>query len=191
MHSKQDARDAGERPARGPDRPGTDEGRSCTRNIDPTTGLATDYLNHFNEIIMLLELVLNMPECLEGCLAWRPKSYQDHFRDSGFADRDAAIRAYESAPASYRRPFDETVARMNETIGTGLAAVQAAIASGDLAEASREVEEILSRLRPDIEHTSAIIHGSIDAERTTTVESDETGATDEFAHAAIDSHFKD
>jgi hypothetical protein len=33
-------------------------------NINPTTGLATDYLNHFNEAIMLLDLVATVPECL-------------------------------------------------------------------------------------------------------------------------------
>ena len=34
-------------------------------NIDPQTLLATDYLNHFNEIVMLLELIPDMPECFE------------------------------------------------------------------------------------------------------------------------------
>ncbi|MDP3655070.1 MAG: hypothetical protein Q8R67_25705, partial [Rhodoferax sp.] len=29
-------------------------------NINPRTGLATDYLNHFNEAIMLLEMVPDM-----------------------------------------------------------------------------------------------------------------------------------
>ncbi|HSR71156.1 MAG TPA: hypothetical protein VLL72_02130 [Kiloniellales bacterium] len=162
-----------------------------TRNIDPTTRLATDYLNHFNEIIMLLELVSDMPECFEDCLDWHPKSYQDHFRDSGFADREAAIRAYESAPARYRRPFDETVARMNETVSAGLAAVRAAIASGEPSGARREVEEILSRLRADVERTGAIIHGRIGVEGPNTVEPDETAAKGVLDQAAIDGLFND
>ena len=191
MHSTQDADDAGEEPAWGPDRPGTGEGYSLTRNIDPTTGLATDYLNHFNEIIMLLELVADMPECFEDCLAWRPKSYQDHFRDSGFADRQAAIRAYESAPARYRRLFDETVTRMNDTLSAGLAAVRAAIASGEPAGIRREVEEILSRLRADVERIGAIIHGSIGVEGPKTVELDETATKGVLDQAAIDDLFSD
>ncbi|WP_213030289.1 hypothetical protein, partial [Acinetobacter baumannii] len=44
-------------------------------NINPRTGLATDYLNHFNEAIMLLEMVPDMPECAEDFLAWTPLSY--------------------------------------------------------------------------------------------------------------------
>ena len=34
-------------------------------NINPRTGLATDYLNHFNEAIMLLEMIPDIPESAE------------------------------------------------------------------------------------------------------------------------------
>ena len=30
-------------------------------NINPATGLATDYLNHFNEAIMLLDMLSKLP----------------------------------------------------------------------------------------------------------------------------------
>jgi hypothetical protein len=43
-------------------------------NINPRTGLATDYLNHFNEAVMLLEMVPDMPECAEDFLTWSPLS---------------------------------------------------------------------------------------------------------------------
>ena len=36
-------------------------------NISSTTLLATDYLNHFNEIVMLLEMVPDMPDMIEDC----------------------------------------------------------------------------------------------------------------------------
>jgi hypothetical protein len=46
------------RPARSEPEPGLDEEARIARlraaNINPRTGLATDYLNHFNEAIMLL-----------------------------------------------------------------------------------------------------------------------------------------
>ena len=60
-------------------------------NINPRTGLATDYLNHFNEAIMLLEMVPDMPECAEDFLTWRPLSYAEHFWASNFKARDLAI----------------------------------------------------------------------------------------------------
>src|ERR1700741_487675 len=47
-------------------------------NINPRTGLATDYLNHFNEAIMLLEMIPDMPDCAEDFLSWGPLSYSEH-----------------------------------------------------------------------------------------------------------------
>ena len=51
-------------------------------NINGTTLLATDYLNHFNEVIMLIEMVPDMPDIIEDVLAWEPKTYVRHFADS-------------------------------------------------------------------------------------------------------------
>src|ERR1700709_218389 len=71
-------------------------------NINPRTGLATDYLNHFNEAIMLLDMVVDRPECAQDFLDWRPLSYREHFRASNFRARDLAIAAYDSADAGVR-----------------------------------------------------------------------------------------
>src|SRR6202453_233333 len=75
-------------------------------NINPRTGLATDYLNHFNEAIMLLEMIPDMPECAEDFLGWQPLSYREHFSASHFKTRDLAIEAYDSADAGVRVEFD-------------------------------------------------------------------------------------
>src|SRR5258705_10858757 len=75
-------------------------------NINPRTGLATDYLNHFNEAIMLLEMIPDIPECAEDFLAWHPVSYSEHFTASNFAARDLAIEAYETAVFGIRAEFD-------------------------------------------------------------------------------------
>ena len=44
--------------------------RLAGTNINPATGLATDYLNHFNEAIMLLEMLSSCPECRVDFLGW-------------------------------------------------------------------------------------------------------------------------
>src|ERR1700680_1844608 len=75
-------------------------------NINPRTGLATDYLNHFNEAVMLLEMVPDMPECAEDFLDWHPLSYGEDFTASNFKARDLAIAAYDSADARIRTEFD-------------------------------------------------------------------------------------
>ena len=38
-------------------------------NINTSKLLATDYLNHFNEVIMLIEMVPDMPDIIEDVLA--------------------------------------------------------------------------------------------------------------------------
>src|SRR5246127_5712002 len=76
-------------------------------NINPRTGLATDYLNHFNEAIMLLEMIPDMPECAEDFLGWQPLSYSEHFTASNFRARDLAIESYQAADAAIRAEFDQ------------------------------------------------------------------------------------
>src|ERR1700688_1257442 len=75
-------------------------------NINPATGLATDYLNHFNEAIMLLEMMSSCPECRDDFLGWQPKSYREHFTGSRFKGRAMAIAAYDADDANVRGCLD-------------------------------------------------------------------------------------
>src|SRR6186713_1183381 len=103
-----------------------DEARAAVlraANINPRTGLATDYLNHFNEAVMLLEMIPDMPECTEDFLTWTPLSYAEHFWASNFKARDLAIEAYELADANIRAKFDEVTSNMTSiltAVGTAL-----------------------------------------------------------------------
>src|ERR1700692_4383442 len=85
-------------------------------NINPRTGLATDYLNHFNEAVMLLEMVPDMPECAEDFMGWRPLSYSEHFHASNFKARDLAIESYESADTILRAEFDNITSAMTSIL---------------------------------------------------------------------------
>jgi hypothetical protein len=85
-------------------------------NINPRTGLATDYLNHFNEAIMLLEMIPDLPECAEDFMAWRPLSYPEHFIASNFKARDLAIEAYEQADEAIRAEFDSLTGMMTSIL---------------------------------------------------------------------------
>jgi hypothetical protein len=129
------------------------------KNVNPETLLSTDYLNHFNEIVMLIEMVPSMPECMEDIRAWRPKTYAEHFRDSGFADKELAILAYENAPPQHRAPFDRSVDRLNDAVATAVREIGAALEDGttDLAEAV--AQKAAMRLHALIDVTSGIING--------------------------------
>ena len=96
-----------------------DEARAAVlraANINPRTGLATDYLNHFNEAIMLLEMIPDMPECAEDFLTWTPLSYAEHFWASNFKARDLAIEAYELADPRIRAEFDNLASSMTSIL---------------------------------------------------------------------------
>jgi hypothetical protein len=85
-------------------------------NINPRTGLATDYLNHFNEAVMLLEMIPDMPECAEEFLGWQPLTYREHFMASHFKARELAIEAYDSADAMIRAEFDNITSAMTSIL---------------------------------------------------------------------------
>src|SRR4030088_2209768 len=85
-------------------------------NINPRTGLATDYLNHFNEAIMLLEMIPDMPDCAGDFLAWRSLSYRQHFVACNFRAKELAIAAYESADPSIRGEFDSLTGAMTSIL---------------------------------------------------------------------------
>src|SRR5215212_10827431 len=96
-----------------------DEARAAVlraANINPRTGLATDYLNHFNEAVMLLEMIPDMPECAEDFLGWHPLTYREHFMASHFKARELAIEAYDSADVIIRAEFDNIITAMTSIL---------------------------------------------------------------------------
>lgn len=102
-----------------PRQTGPDEARAAqlrAANINPRTGLATDYLNHFNEAVMLLEMVPDMPECAQDFLDWHPLTYHEHFLATHFKGRDLAIEAYDSADAIVRAEFDNITSAMTSIL---------------------------------------------------------------------------
>lgn len=129
-------------------------------NINPVTKLATDYLNHFNEVIMLIDMLAMMPECCEDVLQWAPKSYPDHFEDSGFAERDLAILAYDLSPYPIRHAFDKTVSDIDQVIFRvqGLLRQEGHMS----AQAEGTLSFILSEeLRPLMARASGIVNGTL------------------------------
>lgn len=56
---------------------GTLEERAASL-VNPASGIANDYLNHFNEVLLLIEnLPTLLPEMLDELLEWRPVTYRE------------------------------------------------------------------------------------------------------------------
>ena len=130
-------------------------------NINPRTGLATDYLNHFNEAVMLLEMIPDMPDCAEDFLQWRPLSYPEHFTASNFKARDLAIEAYETADPNIRAEFDHVTGTMTSiltAVGEAMREAQQDVTRTKLAE------QATSWVKPLVTAAGGIINGGSDSD---------------------------
>ncbi|HLI99514.1 MAG TPA: hypothetical protein VKT76_07350 [Bradyrhizobium sp.] len=130
-------------------------------NINPRTGLATDYLNHFNEAIMLLEMIPDMPECAEDFLNWQPLSYFEHFTASNFKGKALAIEAYDTAETHIRVEFDNVTDAMTSilsAVGTAMREAQK-----DMTR-SRLAEQAIIWVKPLVMQAGSIINGAGEAD---------------------------
>jgi hypothetical protein len=147
-----------------PGKPGSDGARDAqlrAANINPATGLASDYLNHFNEAIMLLEMIPDMPECAEDFLSWQPLSYREHFMASNFRARELAIDAYERADAIVHAEFDNITGTMTSiltAVGTAMRKV-----NQDKTRA-RLAKQAIGWVKPLVALAGAIINGGADSD---------------------------
>jgi hypothetical protein len=124
-------------------------------NINPATGLATDYLNHFNEITMLIGLVGDMPEMLDEIRSWQPATYEQHFERSTFTGKALALAAYRAASPRVRRALDDVVRALDGLILHAIAALDSAAVE----DYRRIVAETDRAVRPLMGRASGVIHG--------------------------------
>jgi len=152
-------------------------------NINESTLLASDYLNHFHELVMLLEALSSEPDGFaDDLLSWRPLTYEEHFTQSGFRDKNLAIAAYRRAPPRVRARFDEAVARLHGEALTVVATVGTALDNGQGLD--KACVDAAARLRILIDEANAIANGEIPAER-----GDSEDQSEVSSQAAIDALF--
>jgi hypothetical protein len=153
-------------------------------NINESTLLASDYLNHFHELVMLLEAVASEPkEFTDDLLAWRPLTYEEHFSCSGFRDKNLAIAAYHRAPLRTRARFDDAVARLHGEAITLVGEVGTALKRRSKRGLQAACAGAVTRLRLLIDEANAIANGET-ADRTGQDQAGDVGG-----QAAIDALF--
>lgn len=161
----------------------TDHLRAHTEgtNVNSSTLLTTDYLNHFNEIIMLLELVPSAPSQFAAELAeWQHETYEEHFTHSGFRDKELAIAGYRNAPENVRLAFDSSVADLEQEMVMLLKQVQSHIDSGESERLRELCNEAVPHLQTLVQATAGIVNGAIPEQKSeeTTDKADAQSAVD-------------
>ncbi|MET0222467.1 MAG: hypothetical protein ABW213_17595 [Tardiphaga sp.] len=141
-----------------------DEARAAqlkAANINPRTGLATDYLNHFNEAVMLLEMIPDIPECAEDFLEWKPLSYAEHFTATNFKARDLVIEAYEQADRDIRTRFDHLTKTMTDILLAVGAAMREATQDSTRAKLA---DQATGWVKPLVAQVGGVINGDFEIE---------------------------
>ena len=128
-------------------------------NINPVSLLATDYLTHFNEAVMLIELVPDMPDMLDDAKHWTPKDYKQHFHDSNFAAKELVCAAYDHAPDRARIPFDLAVRTINRRLRQTIADIEALLPTGHSERLDALVVERCAKLKHLIAVAGSIVNG--------------------------------
>jgi hypothetical protein len=125
--------------------------------INPATGLSTDYLNHFAEMVMVLEMSSASPECLADLREWRPKTYAEHFTTSRFSNREHVIAAYQATQPVVREAIDRAAETLNEAL---VKIRDIVLRQRAKPETTKAVERSLTWLKPLISRTAAVINGT-------------------------------
>lgn len=129
-------------------------------NINTKTLLSTDYLNHFNEIVMMIAMIPEMPEIIDDCKEWQTKNYIQHFADSSLSYKDIAIELYKKVPFKTRDAFEKTIEQTNNIIIQTIERLDLALQNDTPKQIAQKVEYSQKALQALIDITSGIIHGS-------------------------------
>jgi hypothetical protein len=134
--------------------------------VNPTSGLANDYLNLFNEVVMLIEQLPSMPELFEDLLAWKPTTYLEYFARSDLPGRHSALEDYNQLNPRFRRRFEEVVQDLDRLATGTVVSIRRHIKSkgeSDLPTLVAICEKGSAGLREKLERAIAIVnHGTFE-----------------------------
>jgi hypothetical protein len=129
--------------------------------VNPASGLANDFLNVYNEILMLVEMLPSMPELADDVMTWRPASYRAYFMQSQLPGRNAALDAYARLDPGFRALFEASVEKLAECAVLAVETIQETIALGedDSGEQIAAIcEEACAHIRWRLESTEQLVN---------------------------------
>lgn len=128
-------------------------------NIGRTTFLATDFLNNFNEFVMLIELLPSSPDLFDDVQSWRPLGYIEHFKESGFPNRDLAIAGWYRASPERRQALEAFTKAIAGLIAHAVPEIADLVACNDLAALTRVCDTLRNELIDIHDGVNALIQG--------------------------------
>jgi hypothetical protein len=145
--------------------------REASNLVNPASGIANDYLNQYNEILLLVEnLPVLLPEMVDELLAWKPKSYREYFETSPLPRGDIAIKIYQSLNPNFRQLFEAHVQSINAFANTAITVLgDQTHGHGDLSQEYIEAfcAEISKILRAEIEKANDFVNHGLNIARET------------------------
>lgn len=83
--------------------------------------LSTDFINHYSEALMLIELAVDDPGIVADLRAWRAITYREHFQHSLLRCAPSALAAYERVAPVNRAAFEDLCKAMARLVATATA----------------------------------------------------------------------
>lgn len=131
------------------------------RTINRVTGLSTDFLNQYNEVVMLIDMLPDMPDMVGDIVDWRPHSYIDHFANSNLLIGPKAIACYADADPDIRDQFDAAAKALDEFLVDAIPILANLAEEGD-PEALRQIAgEVAGFAKRAEGYIGAIINGAM------------------------------
>lgn len=82
--------------------------------VNPASGVANDYLNVFNEILLLIEnLPVLLPEMVDELLMWHPVSYREYFQNSRLPGSEKVLQIYDGLSDGFRHEFESLISSLD------------------------------------------------------------------------------
>lgn len=111
-----------------------------------TPSLSTDFLNRFNEALMLIEIAALDETIVDDLRSWTHVGYREHFEASNLRCADAAIAAYDNVAPHRRAAFEETCHAMARLIRTMTELLGEVPLRQDLPEITAAASDALKKL---------------------------------------------
>jgi hypothetical protein len=127
--------------------------------IDPVTLLSTDYFNTFNEVIMFLGMLPDMPDMMADIEAWQFKTYVEHFKESTLEFAPLAIEVYAVVEEGRRKRLEAVALAMKQLVETARYMLQDALVAGETDKFSDIARKYSMLLQSLVDYGASVVHG--------------------------------